>query len=423
MRSSRLCALAVACALIATAVPAFAAAPGSLDPTFGNGGKATALSKGGVGYAVAVDARGRVVVAGYTLSTQPDFAVARFLSNGTLDTSFGDMGRAVTDLGGADYAYDMALQPDGKIVLAGQRTLNGQSKIALVRYTANGRLDANFGGGDGITLTGFGKAQQAANAVIVTPDGKIVVAGYTSGGTNARSAIVRYTSVGGLDHSFSGDGRVSFDLSASDEQFQDLAMRQGGYVAAGYAEVNLVPAFDAARITPSGRLDTNFSKNGYVTTDVSNGPDQGYALLLQPDGKIVVTGHAGNNGRDDWGTVRYLPGGGIDKTWGAGGRVVTSFGGGFDSAYGAGLQQNGRIVVAGRVSRPGGSSDFGLVRYMSNGTLNLKFGADGKVFTDFGGGADGAQDVIIRDANGKILAAGDATKSDVRHLAVARYVE
>jgi uncharacterized delta-60 repeat protein len=422
MRAIRpLTVLAFLTTLVFIAPPAHALAPGSLDPTFGNGGKATALSQGSVGYAVMIDSHGRVVTAGYTLSGRPDFVVARFLQNGTLDTAFGNLGRTVLDLGGADYAFALDIQPDGKIVLAGESDKRGKSKIALARFRPNGRVDTTFGGGDGSTLTSFRKDQQAANAVIVTPDEKIVVAGFTSGGVNARSAIVRYGMGGRLDRSFSGDGRVSFDLSKSDEQFEAISWDEGHYILAGYAEANRVPAFSVADVTTNGKLNPSFSRNGYATTNVSNGGDVGYDLIQQPDGKIVVAGGVSNSGRNDWGVVRYLPGGGIDHSWGNRGKTITSFGKAFDVALALSMQTNGKIVVAGRVHRVSSGSDFGLVRYNTDGAPNKRFGNDGKVTTDFAGGDDGARGLVIWGAKGKIVAVGDATKNGVRRLALARY--
>jgi uncharacterized delta-60 repeat protein len=423
MRAPRLPSVILALAtLMASALPAHALSPGDLDPTFGKDGKTTALSRGSAGYAVLIDPHGRVVTAGYTLNARPDFVVARFLQNGTLDTTFGNLGRTILDLGGADYAYALGLQADGKIVLAGESDTAGRSKIALARFNSNGKVDTTFGG-DGSVLTSFGKDQQAANAVMVTPDGKIAVAGFTSAGTNARSAMVRYGPSGRLDPTFGGDGRVSFDLSSSDEQFESISWDEANYVLAGYAEIGLTPAFSVARVTGTGRLDTQFSQNGFTTTDVTSGADLGYDMLRQPDGKIVVAGRVGNSGRDDWGVVRYLPNGGIDRTWGNKGTVITSFGKSFDVAYGIAIQANGKIVVAGRVHRTTTGSDFGVVRYNSDGSVNLPFGSDGKAITDFAAEDDGARDVVIRDSNGKILVIGDATKKGIRRIALARYIE
>ncbi len=423
MRASRPRIFLPAIALLLMWVPpAHALTPGGLDPTFGQGGKVTALPKGAVGYAVHIDPHGRAITAGYTLGGHPDFVVARFLQNGTLDTTFGDHGRTVLDLGGADYAYALDLQADGRIVVAGESDVGGTSRIAVVRFNNNGRPDATFGGGDGFTLTSFGNQRQAANAVVLTPDGNIIVAGFTSAGTNARSAMIRYTPGGQLDRSFGGDGRVSFDLSSSDEQFEAIAWDGTNYVLAGYAEVSLTPEFSAASVTGSGKLNVQFSHDGFTTTNVTAGADLGYAMVRQPNGTIVVAGRVSNSGRDDWGVVRYLPSGALDTSWGGNGKVVTSFGKSFDVAYGIASQTNGKIVVVGRVHRRATGSDFGVVRYNTDGSVNLTFGMSGKAVTDFAGSDDGARDVIARPSNGKILVVGDATVNGVRRLALARYV-
>ena len=136
----------------------------------------------------------------------------------------------------------------------------------------------------------------------------------------------------------------------------------------------------------------------------------------------MVAGRVSNSSRDDWGVVRYLPSGALDATWAGTGKLVTSFGRSFDVAYGIAQQANGKIVVAGRVHRTTTGSDFGVVRYNADGSVNLTFGTNGKAITDFSGGDDGARDVIIRPSNGKILVVGDATQNGVRRMALARYI-
>lgn len=412
---------ALALVLIAgLAVPASASA-GKLDKFFSSDGKTTAFANGATGYAVAIDAKGRIVVAGSTQGAKPNFAVARFLPNGTPDNEFSKDGKVTTDLGGSDYAFDLAIQEDGKIVVAGERDTKSTNSFAVVRYLPKGGLDGDFGGGDGIVLTDFGKRYQGANAVVVYPNGNIAAGGFASNGSTGRWAIARYGPRGVLDKEWGKDGRVTVDLSASDESIRDLLFIPGGkLVATGYAESNLIPKFAVARFRPKGTLDPDFGNRGVNLTDVSKGSDIGYGSALQEDGKIVLVGYANDGGKADWGLARFGPNGHLDKAFGGDGRVVTKMTGEYEFASGVAIQNNGKIVVVGRASRHG-TDHFGVFRYKPNGGLDLGWSGNGKTFTDFGTGGDTARDVAIQD-NGKIVAAGDAQVDGTRRFAVARYL-
>jgi uncharacterized delta-60 repeat protein len=404
------------------AVPAHAD-PGKLDDFFSGDGKATAFANGATGYAVAIDAKGRIVVAGSTQTAKPDFAVARFLPNGAPDTEFSKDGRVTVDLGGADYGFDLALQPDGKIVVAGERDTKTQNAFALARLMPKGGLDKDFGGGDGIVLTDFGKRYQGANAVVVYPNGNIAAGGFASNGSTGRWAIARYGPKGVLDKSWGKDGRVTVDLSSSDESIRDLLFVPGGkLVGVGYAESGLIPRFAVARFRPKGTLDPGFGDKGFKLTDVSKGSDIGYGAALQPDGKIVVVGYANNAGKADWGLVRYGAKGRLDQTFGGDGKVVTKMTNEYEFASAVGVQANGRLVVAGRASREGTADNFGVFRYKPGGALDQSWSGNGKTFTDFGSGNDTARDVAIQE-NGKIVVAGDGQVEGAHRFAVARYLD
>ena len=296
--------------------PLASAAPGELDPFFSDDGIQTAFPKGAVADAVAIDHHDRIVVAGYTLADHPDIALARFTASGTLDSAFGEQGKVITDLGANDYAFDLSIQDDGGIVVVGERQAAATDRVVVQRYRPNGTLDPSFGDG-GTVLTGFGRRFQSANAVEIAPGGRIVVAGYTSNGSTSRSAVSRYLTDGRLDRSFGRDGRVTTDVSTSAEQFTDVAVQSDGrIVAAGWAELSLVPAFDAVRYTTSGLQDPTFHDDGIVRVDVSAGADKAFGLALQTDGKVVLVGAAGGGGRNEWGLVRLGQHGRLDPTFG-----------------------------------------------------------------------------------------------------------
>ena len=411
--------LIVAATTALMACPAVAL-PGSPDTFFSEDGMQTAFPNGAVAYAVAIDHHGRIVLAGATLSDEPDIALARFTPGGALDPTFGQGGKVTTDLGGDEYAFDLAIQDDGGILVVGERRARSTDRMVVERYRPNGTLDPGFAN-DGTALTSFGRRFQSASAVAISAEGRIVVAGSTSNGITSRSALARYVADGRLDRDFGGDGRVTVDVSRSGERFSDVVVQPDGrIVAAGWAELALVPAFDAVRITVDGRLDETFNDDGIARIDVESGADKAMALVLQGDGKVVLAGAVSAAGRDEWGVIRLGPHGHLDPTFGELGRVVTDFGPGYDEADAVALQPNGKIVVSGRI-RAGAHDDAGLLRLKIGGRHDRSFGAGGRVLTDVAGGSDAARDVVIQ-SNGKIVIAGEASIDRIKRFLVARYL-
>jgi len=417
-RVRRLASVATVLAVLARPQPARAAA-GKLDHTFSNDGRATAFPKGATGFGVAIDAKGRILVAGYTLDGDTDFALARFRPNGTLDPDFGGGdGRVTTDLGGTDYGFDVAIGSNGRIVVAGQRTRSSGSLMAVAVYGPRGVLDKDFSK-DGIAFVSFDKEFQGANVVAVGANNKIVIGGSTSNGETSRWAIARLRPNGSRDRDFGGDGRVTVDLTPSDEQINDLTIVAGGkIVAAGSAESGLSPRIAIARFLIGGTLDRDFGKRGVKITDVANGSDAAYGVAEQPDGKFVVVGAVANGGKADWGVLRYGPNGRLDDTFHGDGVRILAFGSDYEFAQSTAVQSNGRIVVVGRIRRSG-NDQFGIVRLKPNGSYDLGFSKDGRAIVDFGGGGDTARDVALQD-NGKIVVAGEAFDRGHRRFAVAR---
>lgn len=396
------------------------AAPGDLDTFFSHDGRQTAFADGAVAVAVAVDHHDRIVLAGYTLTAHPDVALARFTPAGSLDPTFGNGGRVVTDLGEDDYAFDLAIGSDGGIVVVGERSTSATDRVFVQRYRPNGSLDPGFADG-GTAVTGFGRRFQTANAVAISPAGRIVIAGSTSNGITSRSAVARFLRDGRLDDTFGGDGRVTTDVSLSGEQLTDVLVQPDGkIVAVGWAEGSLVPAFSAVRYTGDGRLDDGFDFDGVARMDVSVGSDKGLGAALQPDGSLVIVGSAAADNRDEWGMVRVGPHGHLDDTFGRRGLLVTRFGPGYDEATAVSVQGNGKLVVAGRI-RNGAKDDMGLLRFRAGGRHDLTFGAGGRVLCDFARGSDAARDLIIQ-VNGKILVVGEVVIDRVRRFGVARYL-
>ena len=222
-----------------------------------------------------------------------DFGLARHRStDGTLDPDFGG-GMRTTDLGEIDQAHAVALDAFGRIVVAGLTGPPGESDFAVARYRGiDGSLDDPGFGPDGYRETDLGSAGDAANAVAVQPDGKIVLAGVTSS-ISSDFALVRYKDDGSLDKTFSGDGKLTTDFAANDDVATGVAVQPDGrIVVAGYSFSSTTSNnFAVARYNPDGSLDTSFSGDGKQTSDLGSN-DIATSIALQPDGKIVLAGYS-----------------------------------------------------------------------------------------------------------------------------------
>jgi len=410
---------AVVLAAAATLAAPADAAGGKLDRNFSRDGRATAFPKGATAFGVALDAKGRILVAGYTLDNDTDFALARFRPNGTLDRGFGGGdGRVSTDLGGNDLGFDITIASGGRIVVVGERDRRSGTSMAVVVYGPRGGLDKGFSK-DGIAYVGFGKEFQGANAVAVGANDKILIGGSTSNGATSRWALARLRPDGSRDRQFGGDGRVTVDLASGDEQINDLTVVAGGkIVAVGSAESGPSPRIAIARFKIGGKLDRGFGKRGVKVTDVANGADTAYGVAEQANGKLIVVGHAANGGRADWSVLRYGVNGRLDDTFHDDGARILAFGSDYELAQAVAVQPNGRIVVVGRIRRSQ-NDQFGIVRLKPNGTYDRNFSKDGRVVVDFDGGVDTARDVVLQ-RNGKIVVAGEAFTFGRRRFAVAR---
>jgi uncharacterized delta-60 repeat protein len=312
---------------------------GTLDTSFGLGDGWSPLDFGRVdaAHALAVQPDGKIVVAGSTEeSGRPffnDFAVARLNPQGALDTSFGLGGWSQLDFGPHEAAKALALQPDGKIVVAGSTRTSQASEIAVARLTPEGTLDTSFGLGAGY-----------ATSLALQPDGKLLVAG--SSGNDF--AVARLTSPQAtLDPSYGIAGWSRLDFGPFDHATGLALQPDGKIVASGYTVASGKSAFAVARLNPHGALDTSFGLgDGWSRLDF--GFDVvATALALQPDGKLLMAGHTAARGTYDLLVARLQPNGQLDSTFGEGGKWSMDFGGGQEFATALALQPDGKIVLAG----------------------------------------------------------------------------
>lgn len=358
---------------------------GSLDPSFGGDGRVTTDFNPGredEAFAVAIQSDGKIVAAGFALAPDADssdFALVRYLPDGSLDPTFDLDGMVITDFaGGNDRGRAVAIQADGKIVAAGLAfssaclPCNGSptNNFALARYLPNGSLDPTFGfGGQQVTDFDFGGPDEA-RGVAIQGDGKIVAAGVAICDPCVLPvtpvphdfALARYNGDGSLDPSFGGDGRVTTDFERNDDEAFAVAVQTDGKIVAGGSATPSGGGwtqFALSRFNGDGSLDTTFDGDGKVTTAISAG-DQARSLAIQRDEKIVAAGLACANcfAGSEFGVARYTDKGSLDPVFSGDGLVMTDFGFPNDQAFGVALQTDGKIVAAGVAGE-----DFALARY------------------------------------------------------------
>lgn len=389
--------------------------------------------------AVAVQADGKSVVVGTTYKnndfSSEDFVVTRYNTDGTLDSTFGRGGKVRTDFPGlAAVPSSVVIQSDGKIVVAGGAfplfTFSGNIKV--VRYNSNGSLDTSFGAG-GIVTTNFPQGSYAFDVALQT-DGKIIAAGTVfvdfniGDSSNTDFALARYNPDGTPDATFGSGGQVSTDfVGFEDDAFSVLIQPDGKIVAVGSAND---PAtfydFAAARYLSNGTIDTTFGVAGKVRTDFGDQNfDRARSAALQTDGKIVAAGFAISHGGgvQNFAVARYTSNGSLDTTFSRVGKTQIDFGNCCQSATKVLLQSDGKIITVGGSNGESGDDDFLLARLSSRGSLDNTFGVGGEVRTSFGdlnGGANGA----AFQSEGKIVAVGfQATFSnEFANFALARYL-
>jgi uncharacterized delta-60 repeat protein len=347
------------------------------------------------------------VLAAFTYSAVP--APADF------DLTFGGgTGKVFTAIANGGEGYAVAVQEDGKIVLAGYAFNGTDNDVALVRYEAGGELDTNFNG-TGKVITPIGVLGETATEVAIQNDGKAVVSVITHNGIDNDFAVLRYNIDGSLDNSFGNGGKMIVDLH-DDIAFSIAIQSDGKILIAGGGNGG---EFAVVRFNTNGTLDTGFNGTGYVFTSIGSGADTGWKVAVQGDGKIVVAGVSSNGSNTDCAVVRYNSNGTLDPTFNGTGKVVTDFAGSDDVGYGLGLQSDGKIVVSGSTGN-GSNRDFALVRYNTDGSLDTSFGGTGKVVTDIGGNDDWGVRMALQN-DGKILMTGHSFTGPRRDLALVRY--
>lgn len=321
---------------------------------------------------------------------------------GDFDPTFGDGGVVMTAIGNNfGMASDMVLQPDGKVIVVGRARI-GAYKAVLVRYNADGTLDATFGEGGVVTTPSVGITDRA-ESVVLLPDGRIVVSGFIDAGATYYAIVMRYFDDGDLDPTFGENGICHLQTLGNSET---LALQDDGKVIVGG---HVADNFGLARVNTDGTIDTSYGTDGYVTTDMTQ-YSYIFDLAFQEDGKLIAAGFKG--GETSYGDVvvaRYTVDGILDTSFGTEGLYINDLGGLADFGTSVGIQTDGKIIVGSHKELDDPLEvpvyDATIIRLNSDGTLDDTFGTNGIAAIKMVEEANYVQDLTIQ-ADGKILFTG-----------------
>lgn len=361
----------------------------ALDQGFGSGGRASQAV--GMSQAVAVGGDGKVVVAGYyyNMSTERDpydLVLTRYLANGTPDAGFAGTGRLIADISGeSDRISAVAVQPDGKIVVGGTWGYGPKFDFELARFNVDGTFDATFGAGGKVLSDLSDDSYNEVWDLVLQPDGKILAAG----NVGPKLTVVRYNPDGTFDTGFGVGGVASTTIGQYGARGFGAALQPDGkIVLTGTADGgNNISKVALVRFGANGVLDATFGSGGKVLADLPGTFDEGRDVALQADGKIVVVGSTETlSGGADFAVLRYLATGAPDLGFDGDGMAITDFGASND-AHGVAIQADGTILVAGHgptgaIARHGPDGTLLPASSYSGATegKDVAIGGDGRVF-------------------------------------------
>lgn len=404
---------------------------GTLDTTFGVGGKATLSinDQQDIVRAIAIQPDGKILLAGGTKNASngnENFALARFNADGSIDTTFGGGdGKVTTDMADDDYIYDVAVQPDGNIVVAGSAFDGDDSKFAIARYDGNGTLDPSFSG-DGKTMLTVNDNTASARNLTLLDNGKILIAGNLQRANGYSDfALLRLNSNGSIDTSFHGDGWVLTPITSGDATDVGAAIvlqsntidhdNTNDKIVLGGFSGNLNNSdydFAVVRYLNNGTLDdsssTPFSDDGKKSVAITSRDDKAFGIALDlstpSNPKIVQSGWTETSGELRASIVRYNNDGSLDTSLGTTGKITLTYEvGNIDNLS---VQADGKILIA---SRKDSASDdnFAIIRLNTDGSFDTSFDGDGVAEVSFGNQEDVGY-VVALDAQGRILVGGKA---------------
>lgn len=394
---------------------------GSLDISFGLGGITTTPIGVDEDFAsaVAIQTDGKIVVAGTNdYGSDNSFTVVRYLTDGTLDLTFDTDGKVSTNLGTPhDYARAVAIQSDGKIVVAGSATIGGFSQFAIVRYNTNGSLDLSFDG-DGILVADIpGTDHDYGYSLVLQDDAKIIVLGNGASAGADVISMIRLNSDGSYDTTFDADGIVTTSLGTSLEGAAVTLQLDGKIVAAASRFNGFNDDLALVRYNTDGSLDLSFDTDGFVFIDQGNNTQRATSVAIQLDGKIVIAGYHSNGANWDVIMARRNEDGSADSSFDSDGILINNITED-DLAMAMAILPDGKIVVTG-ISNIGSDESSMLLKYNTDGSLDFSFDSDGIVITEFGTRTQGLG--VTFQTDGKIVVVGGADNGSNWDFVTLRY--
>ena len=372
------------------------------------------------GWALAIQADGSLLLVGDSDGlVNRDLLVVHLTPEGLIDSSFASQGWTAIPVGpGDDAGYAVAVQSNGRIVLAGASiNAGGNSDFSFVRLTSSGLLDTSFAT-TGKRLVDFAGGDDRAYAVAITASDRLLAAGESFSGQDADFAALRLKPDGSLDETFGTNGKVQIKVGTGNDHGYAMAVQSNGQIVlAGDTDTGLLLQFAVARLEANGALDSTFGTGGKLILPMAGLNCTALGVAVQTDGKIVVIGSANDGVNADYLVVRLLTNGTLDPDFGVAGIARIAVGEGDDFAWSVVIQSDGKIVVGGDSAR-GLDTDFSIIRLNTNGTLDTDFSNDGKVLLALGSSFDYGSALALQ-ADGAIVMVGDAV-GETRDLAIVR---
>lgn len=360
------------------------------------------------GEAAVVQPDGKVLVAGAgDNGNDYDLLLARYLNDGTVDASFGSNGSISFPVGSSDETlYDLALQPDGKIVGAGGVVMSSDADMVAIRLLPDGGLDSTFGG-NGIVVMDFGHGDDVAQGLVVQPDGKIVLGGFADSGNQLEFALLRLLPNGTPDSTFDGDGKATLAIGTSEDIGESLALQSDGkFVMGGTTDEGQDLCFAVARFLSDGSPDSTFNGVGKAMTNLGPGDDEGRSVACIGDSSIMLGGFTDNGADLDFALVKYLSSGQLDSTFNQTGILTVDFNGGEDICTSIAVDGAGGIMAGGD-SYNFTTTEFALLDVLPSGQLGLSFNGTGKTTYVLDSIEDLCND-LLWSPDGKILMVGES---------------
>ncbi len=410
-------------------IQTFNTGPGALDMSFNVAGYATfAFVSIGIardqGQGIALQTDGKVVISGFTYDgTRYRYALIRYQNDGRPDTTWGTDGTVATDVGGFnDQGTDIRQQADGKLVQCGYSSNGTKLRVGVVRYLSNGNLDTTFSG-TGKSFVSFSTGDDYCLNETIQPDGKIILLGYSRIGSNTHVSMARLLTNGSLDTSFGNSGIVNTSIGVKAQASGVVLLPNGKILLAGYSTTATLFSQTLLRYNTDGTLDTTFNGVGYTVTPMGSEHFYGNDVALQTDGKALVCGYAKFGSGYDITVTRYNTNGTIDTSYANNGTTIFSVGSGDDKSYRCKLQADGKLVVVGNSQVTGQPSEFLLTRFNTNGSVDTDFGIQGASRLSIGDVNDISYRIALTDDK-KILVTGYSTiRGPNTRFATARFFQ